>query len=224
MAIDVNIIQTTPPEIILYSQPANEPDIRINFKNNLFLPGASVYTFIKKLGQALGYLNPDIIVEPSYPDWVINYNDKVKKFDSVITWEVKSMMPAQLGGAPAPGSGRGTKEIKPRYRQTVQSEDADFQVMGQMFDCFIDFIVWDTTASKAETNAQWFQTSFMSNFAGIFGAGTVYFYSRSQDRELLKVNNLLQTRTLTYYVQLAENYAVETKKIQEVKLKLDSQV
>lgn len=220
----INIVQPTPPQIILYSKPSGYPDIRINFKNNLFLPGASIYTFIKRLKQALGYLNPDIVMEPSYPDWVINHTNKVANFKSVITWEVRSMMPAQLGGSPSPGSNRGTKEIKPRYRQTVHSEDAEFQVMGQMFDCFMDFIIWDSTASKAETNAQWFQTSFMSNFAGIFGAGTIYFHSRSQDKELLKVNNLLQTRTLTYYVQLAENYAVETKKIQEIKLKLDSQV
>lgn len=227
MSIKIDTRIEHPKEIILYNdspEDRDEPDIHINFKNNLFLEGVSIYTFIKRVRETLSYVNSDLLFEPAYPDWIINHSAEVKQFKPAITWEVRSMMPAQLGGSPDPSSRVGTKEIKPRLRVEVESGEKTYRVLGQMFDCFIDFVVWDSTAARAEQNAQWFQTSFMSNFSGLFGSPQVHFYQRSQDKELLKINNLLQTRTLTYYAQLAENYAVEAEKIQEIKLKLDSQV
>lgn len=206
--------------ILLYDELNTDPDVRINHESNLFLPGIGVYTFIDNLREVLKYVKPDLPLEPAYPDWIIN-SETDKELIDVITWNV-DLQPAKLGGTPKPGSATGTREIKARLRTEVQSSNKSYQVFGQMFDAFFHFTLWSQTAAKVEQNAEWFQFSFMPHYGNLLGSDQYWFHERKQDKELLKINNLLQTRTLTYYVKLAVNSAVETEKIQEIKLKLDS--
>jgi len=208
--------------ILIYDGPNDAPEVNINYESNLFFQGVDVYRYIQGMSEVLSYVDSDLTLEPSYPEWVINYETD-KEFKSAITWEV-SVMPASLGGSVKPGSSSGTKENKPRLRDEIESRDKVYQIFGQKFDAFFSFTIWSQSASEAEKIAQWFQFSFMPHYGSLLGAEQYHFHERKQDKELLKVNNLLQTRTLTYYVMLCVNSAVETQKIQEVKIKLDSQV
>jgi len=201
----------------LYTSDWSNPVIVTNNDVGPIIPGVGVYKFISNAREIISYLKADIKLEPAYPDWIIN-TDTDRQLKEVITWSVTTR-PAQMGGSPDPNRSSGVKEIKPRPRTNISAEDKTYELGGQLFDAFFYFVIWAQTAARAELLTDWFQNVFMANYASLLGSPQVHFYERSQDKELLKLNNLLQTRTLVYYAQLAENYAIEKHNIQRDNLK-----
>jgi len=201
----------TPSEIVRHPV-ANIPES---------FPGVSLLDFIGNLSQALAIIAPDIDFYPAYPETVTFYDDYADRFRTTITWDVDHMSPHQLGGRARPNAHSGTREVKPRLRrEVVYNDGTQYELLSQLLQAFIKFDIWALTGEEAERTAYWFQLDFMAHYGHVLGSPHVYFYERLRDRELLRINNRLQTRSLVYYVQLQENTVKPVDLIQRISTRI----
>ncbi|MGD9697430.1 hypothetical protein [Acinetobacter sp.] len=131
------------------------------------------------------------------------------------------MSPQQLGGKSRPEAAGGTREVKPRLRTTLKESDGtEYALYGQMFQAYVQFDIWALTGRAAEDLAYWFQHDFMAHYGHILGSSEVRFYERIRDRDLIKINNKLQTRSLVYYILLDEYTVKPVDLITRVKARI----
>lgn len=213
-------------KIALYSD-----DYRASQTIPLSVDGTPVHSvglegFIEYLRTALSILtdsedDPDrkVNLEPAFPDYILN-ND-LTNFIPTITWSAR-FNPASLGGGkPHPNPNIGVREMAKRHRGETVINGVTYEVSGQTLDAWIRFDIWATKAADAESMAQWFRGYFMEQYAPRSGAETVWFWSRSPDEEVSKINNDLHVRSLTYYVKLEERTAVRLDLVQRITAQIE---
>jgi len=183
---------------------------------------AGLDTFIEFLKTALEIVSPEdatIQLHPAFPDHLIDAEPR--EFTPTITWDVDSMAPAILGGKPAENPGVGTREVGKRLRHEVVYDGFLHQVYGQSIDAFLRFDIWAAQAADAERLASWFRQFFMEHIGTLAGASKLWFHSRSTDREISKINNKLQVRSLKFFVQFEELTAVRADRIQAIEASVE---
>lgn len=134
----------------------------------------------------------------------------------VITYTVESKTPGQVGKD-------GTKEIKPRFRETydpavpVDDSMAKINVYSQTFDYIVRFDVWEENNQKLAKIADRFE-DFMMTYLGYFmsqGVGQLVFQKMSSG-EYMDITDSAVVRNYRYLVRLERHVEVPVAVIREV--------
>lgn len=133
----------------------------------------------------------------------------------VITYTLKQMKPAQVG--------KGTREIKPRYRdeffeqREVEGNPQATQIYGQIMEHEIVFEIWEENNAKANKLAKRFR-DFMRMYTGYLmsqGAQQLLFDSQNNEKETDFRDNVV-CRKQVYKARLEDLIVIPTDVITKV--------
>jgi len=216
---------------VKYFDLSGEKDLSLSLKREAVslnvdtLAGIDLYGFIANMERTLHVARPGLRFDPAYPEYLSEKlpPDGARRFENAVTWDVANMVPANTGKPNRNPDSGDFREAKPRLRSTevFDEEGNRWKLKIQNLFAWLRFDVWAHTAYEAEEIAQWLFT-FMQTYGGRFGSQQVRFSQRLRDRELLKINNKLQTRTLEYTVLLEEYTASKHDLIEEITVDVES--
>jgi hypothetical protein len=147
---------------------------------------------------------------------------KVAPNDSIptplITYRMARKQPAVFGKV---------SEIKPRVRQTISSGvtinneplvGQSIEVLGQMFDYYVEFQVWAESGEEADEIAERFQ-DFMFKYTGFLkklGVNEILFAEAGSDEGTAKWRSELVNRNLLYRIRIDEIVGVKCPVVEDI--------
>lgn len=124
---------------------------------------------------------------------------------------------------PGIAGSRGTREIKPRFRQAINVDDNTMvSIYAQVFDYEIQFDMWEQSNDKLNKLADQFE-DFMMTYAGYFkkeGVGEVVFDRMYNQAGASWRENLLN-HSYVYLVRIEKQIVVPENVIKEVIAKVE---
>jgi len=179
--------------------------------------------YITKMERALHLLKPDLNFDAAYPTWVTVQEDE-NLIENGIVWSINKMLPVNLGGKPQSNPDAGTREVKPRIRTDLFLEDGGaIRVSAQRFTVFFQFDIFAKSPNEAEELVDWFQFAFMDHFGGLFGSHYTVFRQRFKDKEVEKLNQNFNVRSLEYIVDIEKVTATLESTIDVINIKVNNQ-
>lgn len=137
--------------------------------------------------------------------------DAMKTFDHpVITYTVISRVPE--------------KEIKPRYRESIEETDVTDdtervgEVWGQRFKCLVQFNIYASVYKEAEQVMEMFEETIFkyTGFLKKNGVAEIIFSEHLTDTHFDTMRETLSIRNLRYYVEIEKLTVIFKEKIQEI--------
>ena len=188
--------------------------------------------FFDLLYYTLNIANPDLIIAPSWPQYLLPYTDDYKKtmdnptkyFKNTLTYMITREEPGSVGGDKQPFGDR--REVTPRLREVIKQQNgvkSDI-IYGQWFDTLVQFDLWTLTNFEAENLAVWFKR-FMQNYRDFFkhmGLSEILFWWRGVDRAVDSIKNNLHRRTLVYFLRTEEISKESDYNLKEIKIQLEN--
>jgi hypothetical protein len=116
----------------------------------------------------------------------------------IITYKLTEMKPGQIGRD-------GTREIKPRHRETIVPNDdpsTAIQIYGRIFDAIVEFEIWEENNTKASKLATKF-LDFMDMYTGYIkqqGVKEIIFQKFTNDTTTALNDNMV-SRKIEYFVR-----------------------
>ena len=209
-------------EITLYNDGISGTDMPLTINGEDIVGNAGPLKYIEKLEKGLHALKPDLRVDASYPDWVIN-QDSTIQVENGIVWSVNKMLPCNLGGKPLSNPEAGTREVKPRLREDIFLDDGTaLRVLAQRFTVFYQFDIFAKNPNEAEELADWFQFGFMDHFGGLFGSHYTVFRQRQKDKDVEELNQAFNVRSIEYAVDLERYTAIPQSLIDIITFKVNT--
>lgn len=214
------------------------PDVYQNYQEKNISPpqkasgNLTIKQFFVMLYEILKVENPDVVIAPSYPKYLLpgtkeykaTMNDPVEKFRDTITYKVTREEPASRGGSKQPFG--GNREVTPQPREFRVGEDRkSHEVYGQMFDTLVQFDVWSISNYRVEDLAIWFKR-FMIKYRGFLremGLSEILFWWRGEDDVTSKIKNSINFRSLVYYIRTEEIMTSEEEVLKEIKYKIEEE-
>lgn len=132
----------------------------------------------------------------------------------MITYILEDMVPGQIGRD-------GTREIKPRHRETIFPEDdpsVSIDIYGRIFDTTVVFEVWEENNVKAGKLAQKFM-DFMDMYTGFIksqGVKEIIFQKFSNNTALVSTKDNSVCRRIQYFVRFEHLNQVQSDVITKV--------
>lgn len=134
----------------------------------------------------------------------------------VITYTLKEMIPGVIGK-------NGTREIKPRYRDTFFQEvngsgPKAVEIYGRVFDCKVLFEIWEENNVKATKLATQFM-DFMDMYTGYIksqGVREIIFQKLDNNTEAGQWRDSIVCRRFEYYLKLEHLNEIPTDLIEKV--------
>jgi hypothetical protein len=207
-------------KITLYNDGVSGEDMPLTINNEDITGNASPLLYIQRLEKVLHLLKPDIRFDAAYPAWVIS-KDPDFQVENGVVWSIDKMLPVNLGGKPKSNPESGTREVKPRLRKDVYLDDGTaLRVYAQRFTVFYRFDIFAKNPQEAEELTDWFQFAFMDHFGGLFGSHYTVFRQRLKDKEVDKLNQTFNVRSLEYTVDLERHTAIPADLIDVIKIKV----
>jgi hypothetical protein len=134
----------------------------------------------------------------------------------LITYQVISKIPATMGNS--------TREIKPRYRDTillpnvVDGGPEAVNIYAQSFDYLMEFKIWEENNTKADLLAERFE-DFMMIYAGYFlseGVQQLIFIDMNSVDRPTMIRDRIVCRNFRYRVRIEKHVEIPTSVIKEV--------
>lgn len=114
--------------------------------------------------------------------------------------------------------GKGTQEIKPRFRSYHDHEGKMINVYAQVFDHQVVFEIFEETNAKADQLAEKFE-EFMMTYTGYFmqnGVQQIIFLEQTDETASMEWSDSAVVRSYRYLVRLEKHVEVSTSKITEI--------
>lgn len=172
------------------------------------------------------YVSFDHGFKPSSPNSISANNSGGENISAPmrpeIVWTLAKKEPAATSGRPF----EGTKEYKPRLRETYKDPVVDgysVSVYGQWFDSIVQFDVWYANNRAAERLVDWFD-QFMSNNSWILrraGVAQIFFWQRTADDLKQQWRQPVWHRSVQYYLRTEQLHAVYERDLLKLNIVLD---
>jgi len=214
-------MEKSPIDITLYREGIDGESMPLTINGESVVGNVGPLKYITELEKCLHLLKPNLRFDAAYPTWVTVKEDE-NKIENGIVWSINRMLPVNLGGKPAANPEVGTREVKPRLRNDIMLDDGTaLRVLAQRFTAFFQFDIFAKSPNEAEDLADWFQFAFMDHFGGLFGSHYTVFRQRTKDKEVEKLNQTFNVRSLEYAIDVEKYTAIPADLIEVIKIKLN---
>jgi len=191
----------------------------------------TIQQFLTLLFYILEVERPNVILAPSYPQYLIPTTEEFRNmidnptalFKDTITYMIIKEEPSSIGGDKQPfGSGR--RELIPRVRSTKLDNTSTSSIIhGQFSDAYIQFDIWSLTALESENLCLWFRR-LMTTYRGFFkqrGLSEIHWWWRGRDEIASKINNRLHVRSLIYFIRIEELVVTSEFNLKKLEVELE---
>jgi len=212
---DKNIVEVT-----LYRDGIDGESMPLTVNGENIIGNAGPLQYIAKLEETIHILRPDLRFDAAYPEWVVN-TDGTAQVENGIVWSINKMLPVNLGGKALSNPESGVREVKPRLRTDIMLDDGTaLRMLAQRFSVYYQFDIFAKSPTEAEDLADWFQFGFMDHFGGLFGSLYTVFRQRMKDKEVEKLNQTFNVKSIEYIVDIERYTAVPESLIDMITFKV----
>lgn len=118
------------------------------------------------------------------------------------------------------------KEVKPRFRQTVEEIDVEDgekrigEIWGQKFKCLVQFNIFASVYKEAEQVMEKFEETILKHtgFLKRNGVAEIFFQKHLTDSNFETMRETLSIRNLIYYVEIEKLTVMFKEKIDQIEI------